>query len=278
MSVRKHLVLDTSILIGFIACYIFTLLNYQSLAPQPLPKVDLGSRKVTVVKVHIEDLDNKANLLEVKLVLKPDESIVAPRTGRLTADTAVRFPSEDDMGEVQYRAGMMPEPHEAKIEARGNPRHWPLDTYTTDEIRAEYLVGAGEDAHYAAARVEVDGSADGFDIDVTRVADNPDNVIITLHRTKAQLVFDAGICLVLLLLPALGLFVAIQMVTKRRPFLPPFSTWYAAMLFAVVPLRSFLPGSPPTGSVIDQGLVIWVLLGLISAMVIYIVAFYRDRT
>jgi hypothetical protein len=49
------------------------------------------------------------------------------------------------------------------------------------------------------------------------------------------------------------------------------------MLFAVVPLRNFLPGSPPTGAWIDQTIVIWVLLGLAVAMVIYIVAWYRDR-
>jgi hypothetical protein len=67
------------------------------------------------------------------------------------------------------------------------------------------------------------------------------------------------------------------MVTRRRPFLPPFGTCYAAMLFVVMPLRNFLPGSPPTGAWIDQTIVIWVLLGLAVAMVIYIVAWYRDR-
>jgi hypothetical protein len=49
------------------------------------------------------------------------------------------------------------------------------------------------------------------------------------------------------------------------------------MLFAVVPLRNFLPGSPPTGAWIDQTIVIWVLLGPAVAMMIYIVAWYRDR-
>jgi uncharacterized protein DUF4436 len=74
-----------------------------------------------------------------------------------------------------------------------------------------------------------------------------------------------------------ALFAAIQMVTRRRPFFPPFGTCYAAMLFAVVPLRNFLPGSPPTGAWIDQTIVIWVLLGPAVAMMIYIVAWYRDR-
>jgi hypothetical protein len=71
------------------------------------------------------------------------------------------------------------------------------------------------------------------------------------------------------------LFVAIQMLTKRRPFLPPFSTWYAAMLFAVVPLRNILPGTPPPGAWIDQAVVIWVLIGLATALILYIIAWYR---
>ena len=275
MSVRKHLVLDTSILVGFAALYIFTLLNYQWLAPHPLPKVDLGSTKDTVVKVHIENLKTKENLLEVKVLLKPDESILARH--RLTADTALRFPGQDDMPETEYSNGKSLEPFETTIEARGDPRNWPLDTYTTDPIRAEWLQGAGDSSRYLPAKIEVDGSADGFDINVTRSDDRANDVVITLKRTRAQQFFDIGICIVMITLPALALFVAIQMVTRRRPFLPPFGTWYAAMLFAVVPLRNFLPGSPPTGAWIDQGLVIWVLLGLAAAMVIYIVAWYRDR-
>jgi hypothetical protein len=104
---------------------------------------------------------------------------------------------------------------------------------------------------YKFGRVEVTGSLEGWDVEETRVPrnkadpDRPDNVIITLHRAKGPLVFDLGILLVLITLPTLALFVAIQMLTKRRQFLPPFSTWYAAMLFAVVPLRNILPGPRP---------------------------------
>ena len=142
-------------------------------------------------------------------------------------------------------------------------------------------MGSGEDRRYKPARVEVTGSLQGWDIRATRVARNkgdlnrPDSVIITLHRAKGPLVFDLGICLVLITLPTLALFVAIQMLTARRQFLPPFSTWYAAMLFAVVPLRNILPGSPPAGSWIDQAVVIWVLIALATALVLYIIAWYR---
>ncbi|EUA21049.1 putative CONSERVED TRANSMEMBRANE domain protein [Mycobacterium kansasii 662] len=48
------------------------------------------------------------------------------------------------------------------------------------------------------------------------------------------------------------------------------------MLFAVVPLRNILPGSPPAGSWIDQAVVIWVLIALATAMVVYVIAWYRE--
>ena len=135
------------------------------------------------------------------------------------------------------------------------------------------------------ARIEVTGSLDGWDVNVRRVHDaadteNPnslDNVIITLHRSKGPLIFDLGICLILVALPILALWVAIPMVLGRTTFLPPFGTWYGAMLFAIVPLRNFLPGNPPLGSWIDQAVVLWVLIGLVVAMALFILAWWRHR-
>lgn len=82
-----------------------------------------------------------------------------------------------------------------------------------------------------------------------RGSDNGD-VVITLKRAKGPLIFDLGICLVLISLPTLALLVAIPMAMGRRKFLPPFATWYAANLFAIVPLRNILPGRrhPAPGS------------------------------
>lgn len=144
------------------------------------------------------------------------------------------------------------------------------------------LVGSGEARKYVPARVEVTGHLEGWDATVTRVHDREDaadeqsDVIITLHRAKGPLIFDLGICLVLFSLPALAFAVVIQIALGRRKFVPPFVTWFAAMLFAVIPIRSFLPGSPPAGAWIDQALVMWVLMGLVGAMGLYMVTWYRQ--
>jgi hypothetical protein len=126
---------------------------------------------------------------------------------------------------------------------------------------------------------------EGWDVSVKRVhdvedTDDPnslDDAIITLHRSKGQLIFDVGICLILIALPILALVVAVPMALGRTTFLPPFSTWYAAMLFAIVPLRNFFPGSPPAGSWVDQAIVLWVLIALVVAMSLFVVAWVRQR-
>ena len=283
---RRHLLLDISIVAGVVVVYVLSLLGYHLLAtaPGPLPEPVLSTDDGTVVLVRFEQLHTVANRLDVKVLVMPDSSMLDKRFNVLNTDTSVRFFPQNDLGDLQYPVGKLPAQVATTIEAHGDPGDWPFDSYRTDTIQADVLVGTGENREYKPGRVEVTGSLEGWDIAATRVArhpddpDRPDNVIITLHRAKGPLVFDLGICLVLITLPTLALFVAIQMLTGRRQFLPPFSTWYAAMLFAVVPLRNILPGSPPAGSWIDQAVVIWVLIALATALVLYIAAWYRHSS
>jgi hypothetical protein len=124
---------------------------------------------------------------------------------------------------------------------------------------------------------------DGWDAETRRSTDtsetgshNNSNVVVTLQRAKGPLIFDLGSILVLISLPTLALLVAIPMALGRRKFVPPFATWYAANLFAIVPLRNILPGAPPPGSMIDQALVQWVLLALATAMALYIYSWVKQ--
>jgi Domain of unknown function (DUF4436) len=217
----------------------------------------------------------------VNVLVTPQDSLIEQNSGVLTADAAVRLYPETDLGDLQYPKGKAPAQVATTIVAHGDPGNWPFDTYTTDEISGLVFTGGYHDKVWA--RIEVTGSLDGWDVNVRRVHDaedteNPnslDNVIITLHRSKGPLIFDLGICLILIALPVLALWVAIPMVLGRTSFLPPFGTWYAAMLFAVIPLRNFLPGNPPPGSWIDQAVVLWVLIGMVVAMSLFILAWWR---
>jgi hypothetical protein len=248
----------------------------------PIKPPDLNATDDTVVLIRLEELKTVANRLTVKVLVIPQDKMFDKRLDVLTSDTAVRMDPPNDLGDLVYPAGKSPAQVATTIEAHGNPNNWPFDSYTTDTLSAEVLVGTGDARQYIPARVEVTGALDGWDVSVQHVgeasqeSERPDNVIITLHRAKGPLIFDLGICLVLFALPTLAFAVAIQIALGRRKFVPPFVTWFAAMLFAVIPIRNFLPGAPPPGAWIDQALVIWVLIALVGAMVLYMVTWYRQ--
>jgi len=280
---KRGRVVAVAAVAGFVLVYVLSLFGVHMLARTagPLKPPDLNATNDTVVLVRLEKLDTIANRLTVKVLVIPEESMFDKRLEVLTTDTAVRMDPPNDLGDLQYPAGKSPAQVATTIEAHGNPNNWPFDSYRTDALSAEVLVGQGDARRYIPARVEVTGGLDGFDVSVQRVgeasqdSERADNVVITLHRSKSTLIFDAGICLVLFALPALALTIAILMLTGKRNFLPPFVTWFAAVLFAVIPIRNFLPGSPPAGAWVDQALVLWVLIALVVSMILFFVTWYR---
>jgi Domain of unknown function (DUF4436) len=280
----RGVVIAVGIVLAFVIVYAVSLVGVHLLSKSaaPLKPPDLNATNDTIVLVRLEKLDTVANRLTVKVLVIPEDSMFDKRLDVLKTDTAVRMDPPNDLGDLQYPAGKSPAQVATTIEAHGDPNNWPFDSYRTDTMSAEVLVGQGDARQYIPARVEVTGALDGWDVSVQRVgeasqeSERPDNVIITLHRAKGPLIFDLGICLVLFALPTLAFAVAIQIALGRRKFVPPFVTWFAAMLFAVIPIRNFLPGSPPPGAWIDQALVIWVLIALVGAMALYMVTWYRQ--
>ncbi|OBH23214.1 DUF4436 domain-containing protein [Mycobacterium sp. E342] len=284
----RQMAITFGIVVAVIVIYVLSLIAVHLLAKSApaLPPVDFSKLEAddSVVQVHLEKLDTVANRLTVNVLVYPKDSLYDKNFGVLTTDAAVRLYPENDLGDLQYPVGKAPAQVSTALVAHGDPGNWPFDSYKTEVLAADVFTGTGQNREKAPARVEVTGKLDGWDATVTRVHDpedpNPDvqdNVIITLERSKGALIFDVGICLVLIALPVLALWVAIPMALGRTTFLPPLGTWFAALLFAVVPLRNFLPGSPPPGSWIDQAVVLWVLIGLVTAMSLFIVAWWRSR-
>jgi hypothetical protein len=117
----------------------------------------------------------------------------------------------------------------------------------------------------------------GWKIEATRLneADPAGPYRVDLFRSPSTVTFGVAILCVLITLASLGLFVAVQTARDLRKFQPPMTTWYAAMLFAVMPLRNALPDSPPWGSWIDVTIVLWVIVVLAISMTLYISCWWR---
>jgi hypothetical protein len=284
----RQMAIAFGIVASVIVIYVLSLIAVHLLAKSapPLPAVDLSKVEAedSVVQVRLEKLDTVANRLTVNVLVYPKDTLYDKNFGVLTTDAAVRLYPDNDLGDLQYPVGKAPAQVTTTIEAHGDPANWPFDSYRTGVISADVFTGSGANKEKTAARVEATGGLDGWDATVTRVHDAEDNnpdlkddLVITLHRAKGQLIFDVGICLVLISLPVLALWVAIPVALGRTSFLPPLTTWYGAMLFAIVPLRNILPGSPPYGSWVDQAIVLWVLIGLVAALTLFLVGWWRQR-
>ncbi|MGO9033775.1 DUF4436 domain-containing protein [Mycobacterium sp.] len=284
---RRGIAIGLAILLAFFATYGLSLLGVQALQKSegPLPPLDLSQAGPddTVVQIRLQELKPTTNRLTVNVIIYPGESLYDKRFDELNTDIAVRLYPPNDLGDLVFPKGKAPAQVTTTIEAHGDPGSWPFDSYRTEPQSADVFVGTGVNRKRIPAIVQVTGSMDGWDAEVQRSTDtsetgshNNSNVVLTLHRAKGPLIFDLGIIVVLISLPTLALLVAIPMALGRRKFVPPFATWYAANLFAIVPLRNILPGAPPPGSMIDQSLVQWVLLALATAMALYILAWVRQ--
>jgi hypothetical protein len=284
---RRGIIIGLSILLAFFTTYGLSLVGVRALqrSEGPLPGLDLSQAGPddTVVQIRLQELKTTTNRLTVNVLIYPGESLYDKRFDELNTDIAVRLYPPNDLGDLQFPKGKAPAQVNTTIEAHGDPGSWPFDTYHTEPQSADVFVGTGAERKRIPAIVQVTGQMDGWDAEVQKSTDksetgshNNSSVVLTLQRAKGPLIFDLGIILVLVSLPTLALVVAIPMAMGRRKFVPPFATWYAANLFAIVPLRNILPGAPPPGSMIDQALVQWVLLALATAMSLYIYSYIRQ--
>ena len=155
----------------------------------------------------------------------------------------------------------------------GDIQTWPFDHYTTP-LTAQAWTGAG--ALQALPTVlAVDGSVQGWHLAGGADPAQPEFTTVTLHRTVGIVGFGLLLVIVMVVLAVLGLAVAINAFRGHRRMEPSFLSWIAAMLFATIPIRNFLPGNPPPGSWVDIAVVLWVILALGAALAFGVLAWSR---
>ena len=93
---------------------------------------------------------------------------------------------------------------------------------------------------------------------------------LTLKRSGGTLAIVVVMLLLMITLAVIALAVSSRVAMQRRRIEATMSSWLAGMLFALIPLRNFLPGAPPVGSWMDILVFFWVLFGLMASIVIFI--------
>lgn len=260
-----------------IACTMLTsvVLYVDGAASQRIPIHGAPTSGGTTVTLDVVSISNTYNELVGDLIIRPGPALVDPATDGLRQDLTVAVTSVTTPVRRTYSKGMLPGVFPVPLTLARDVERWPFDTYYTGPITVTLFTGAAQTPERANVTF-VDKLA-GWKVDVARV--NNANALapyeVQLQRSASTMLFAITILVIFVAIAAVGLFVAIQTTRDPRRFQSPMTTWYAAMLFAVVPLRNALPGSPAFGSWIDLTIVLWVLVALVVSMLLYIAAWWR---
>ncbi|MEZ0364262.1 DUF4436 domain-containing protein [Mycobacterium sp. pUA109] len=230
----------------------------------------------TTVTLNVVTIQNTYSELVGDLIVRPGPELLDSATDALKQDLTVAVTSTTTPVKRTWSKGMLPGVFPVPLTLARNVERWPFDSYYTGPLTVTVFTGAAQTPE--RADISFVDQLTGWKIRVDRVNDaNPFSpYVVELQRSASTMVFAIVILCIFVAIGALGLFVAIKTLRDPRRYQAPLTTWYAAMLFAVVPLRNALPGSPAFGSWIDLTIVLWVLVALVVSMLLYIAAWWRS--
>ena len=260
----------------FVAAYIFTIVLYSHTGMGRPHEVAHGQPTVsgTTVICDIEELASVKGVLTANLTVVPGPGLLDPVTHGLKEDLSVAVTSVVVPTKRTWAKGVVPGVFPIQLTVSGDPSTWPFDRYETGPVTVE-LFDKGRPPQRAS--VTVFDRIPGWKVSVSDAVNGltPSPYHVVLHRSPSTATFAAIILGVLITLAALALFVAVQTVARQREFFPPMTTWYAALLFSVLPLRNALPDAPPIGFWVDVTVVLWVIVVLVISMALYVYCWWR---
>jgi hypothetical protein len=229
----------------------------------------------TKVTTDVEEIQSDNSLLLANVSVAPGPTLLDPSTHTLKQDLSVVVASSVTASKRTWPKGTLPDVFRVSLALTGEVADWPFDEYHSGPVVAQLLSGSAQTP--VPATVTLVDRLLGWKIEAARLdeADPAGPYRVDLFRSPSTVTFGVAILCVLITLASLGLFVAVQTARDLRKFQPPMTTWYAAMLFAVMPLRNALPDSPPWGSWIDVTIVLWVIVVLAISMTLYISCWWR---
>jgi hypothetical protein len=229
----------------------------------------------TRVTIDIQEVQSANSLVVSNINVYPGPELLDPQTHNLKDDLTIAVSSAVTASKRTWPKGTLPDVFRISLALGGEVADWPFDQYHSGPVVAQLVSGPGS-TRVPTVVTMVDRLL-GWDVETDRI--NEDDAVgpyqVDLVRSPSTVAFAVVILGVLIALAAFALFVAVQTVRDRRRFQPPMTTWYAAMLFAVVPLRNALPDSPPIGVFIDVTIVLWVTVILVISMGLYISCWWR---
>lgn len=250
------------------------------------PEPDDGG--VTVI-LNVEGVDAVHQRVDMSVQVDPSETLLSGDSITLKQDVHVIVSPIEGSQALTFEAQATASTKPVTLLTEGEVARWPFDAYHAKQmIVLAYVMDNGE-ARPIPTNIWFTGDVPGWSVSVSQKGKAPKELPSTLvqaaavsplidvvaTRSVSTVAFAFVLLALLIVMPCLVLFVAITAYRGRRKLEPSFMGWMGAMLFATIPLRGFLPGSPPIGSWIDYTVVLWVVVGLIVGLAIYVAAWAR---
>ena len=266
-------------LIALVVCYAAVMMWFASTGlgqPRALNAASAASDGASVT-IDLNDVQPINGQLNVTVDLLPGDQLLDAATASLTGDTTIVVKAGATPARQSWPRGTTPTHFPATFDLTGDVTHWPFDHYQTGPITVELF--AANSTVPLDLPVRFVDRLRGWQVIAAGPAgttgrDAPRE--LTVHRSPATAAFAATMVIVLVLFGVLAVFVASQVLRRRRRFQPAFMSWYAGMVFASISLRNALPDAPPIGWWIDVAVVLWVVLALAASMAVLVFCWWRD--
>lgn len=245
-----------------------------------------GSGQPLVLTLTPVDVDGAASHLTLRITPGPDLGSYSSDQFSMDETVHVLVTGTDGSRTITYGADEVVGAEAVTLTLDGFIEQWPFDRYTTDTMIVPLREGADGEGVPIPYELAVDGRVPGWNVTAQAVElpamATEDGLITTLGvqftitRAASTIAFGVVLLTLMVIAPVLVLTAAITVYRGRRKIEATMLGWFGAMLFATIPLRNFLPGSPPIGSWVDYLIVLWVIAALIAGLVIFILAWLRS--
>ncbi|MEV6769772.1 DUF4436 family protein [Nocardia sp. NPDC051030] len=234
--------------------------RYHADAAHVFGKADTADR--VDLEAWIGKIDTVSQTASVEVRVFP-QGALADEQGYFKSD-AVLYTSALKADPITLKAGQPISVSELRLALGGTLTDYPFDRY---DVPLHFdLLSGGKPVPLATTVASGDSF---FKVSVAAATDPVAAVDVTIRakRSTPTLVFAVFIMILMLGLAVAAATAAFYVLRWRRGLLWPACSMMAALLFALVPLRNAVPGSPPIGSVIDF-LSFFIAEGIISAALI----------
>lgn len=261
-------------------------------APTAVPAPGPGQVSVSINPVSFTP-DSGSLVVSIRLVA---DAAALDAQGGLLNPIGISIEPVIENGFVLLAKGTVPTAIQRTVQLSGSVRTYPFDHFT-----APIVITAAQSANNAWQPLQVQGGftqqlVSNWDLQATTDTVNAADLALASDADAGQvlaagssaLVLDTslrrqtpniGLSLVLIALMAalavLALLGVRAVADGRRKQEMTMTSWFAALIFAMLPIRLALPGAPPMGAWIDILVTFWVFIVLMVALAWWVIVWLQ---